>query len=61
MNANKLQLAVGNATLITWSCSVMGMKSFQGLDTSYPVKAAIDGYHKILSNEAKELKNLDYN
>lgn len=39
----------------------MGMKSFQGLDTSYPVKAAIDGYHKILSNEAKELKNLDYN
>jgi len=52
MSANKLQLAVGNAILITWSCSVMGMKSFHGLDTSYPMKAAIAGYHKILSNEA---------
>jgi len=52
MSASKLQLAVRNAILITWSCSVMGMKSFHGFDTSHPVKATIAGYHKILSNEA---------
>jgi len=59
MSARKLQLAVGNVILITWSCSVMGMKSFHGLDTPYLVKATIDGHHKTLSNEAQELKKLD--
>jgi len=59
MSASKLQPAAGNAILITWSCSVMGMKSFHGLDTSYLVKATIAGYHKILSNEAYKLKKLD--
>jgi hypothetical protein len=56
MSASKLQLAIGNAILITWSCSVRGMNSFHGLDTSNLVKATIADHHKILSNEAQELK-----
>jgi len=59
MSARKLQLVLGNAILITCSCSVMGTKLFHGLDTPYPVKANTAGHHKILSNEAQELKKLD--
>jgi hypothetical protein len=59
MSASKLQLAAGNAIQITCSCSVMVVKSFHGLDTTYLVKATIADQHKILSNEAQELKKLD--
>jgi hypothetical protein len=59
MSASKLQPAAGKAILITWSCSVRGVNSFNGLDKSNLVEATIAAHHTIQSNEEQELKELE--